>query len=114
MTDRLAEIEARVKALDAAVADLRAAPTKEAWDAVAPSVDRARSNLQHQASGDVPYLLAEVERLREALGECITDLNIAANNADHAAKTDPRWEGVGAVLRSRATSARTALEAKHD
>jgi len=97
MTDRLAEIEARVNSHEVVLYARQFGKTQFGT-----------------ACADRAYLLAEVKRLREALGECITDLNIAANNADHAAKTDPRWEGVGAVLRSRATSARTALEAKHD
>lgn len=51
---------------------------------------------------------AEIERLRTlntdlvwALLEARTDLMIAANNADDAAKTDPRWEGVSSRLRER-------------
>lgn len=52
--------------------------------------------------------IAEIERIRGlnaemvwALLEARTDLMIAANNADEAAKTDPRWEGVSSRLRER-------------
>lgn len=50
-----------------------------------------------------------VKRLVEELRECRTDLMIAAGNADDAAKTNPRWEGYGAVLRARVAKADAAL-----
>ena len=53
-------------------------------------------------TGLTPRQLAErFKNLLSALKEARTDLMIAANNADHAARTDNRWEGVGNVLRSR-------------
>lgn len=50
-----------------------------------------------------------VKRLVEEMRQCRTDLMIAAGNADNAAKHDPRWEGVGAILRARVVMADAAL-----
>jgi len=47
--------------------------------------------------------------LEAALRECRTDLMIAAGNADDAARTDPRWDGVGEKLRVRVREADAAL-----
>ena len=49
--------------------------------------------------------------LRAALAECRADLMIHAGNADNAAKSDPRWEGVGEKLRMRIRQADAALSA---
>jgi hypothetical protein len=47
--------------------------------------------------------------LEAALRECRTDLMIAAGNADDAARTEPRWDGVGEKLRVRVREADAAL-----
>jgi hypothetical protein len=54
-------------------------------------------------------LIAAAPELLEALKECRTDLMIAAGNADYAAKTDTKWEGVGDKLRDRASKADAAI-----
>jgi hypothetical protein len=47
--------------------------------------------------------------LEAALRECRIDLMIAAGNADEAARTDSRWDGVGEKLRVRVREAYAAL-----
>ncbi|WP_453968143.1 hypothetical protein [Amorphus sp. MBR-141] len=56
-------------------------------------------------------LIAAAPDLARELQECRTDLMIAASNADHAAKTDSRWEGVGDKLRIRVKAADALLSA---
>ena len=46
-------------------------------------------------------LIAAAPDLLDAAKEGRTDLMIAADNARDAAKTDPRWEGVGEKLMAR-------------
>ena len=46
-------------------------------------------------------LIAAASDLLDAAKEGRTDLMIAADNARDAAKTDPRWEGVGEKLMAR-------------
>lgn len=81
-----------------------------------PGPDEPPGGYIPQLHDDLDALTAERDRLRtllaevrEALAECRTDLMIAADNAIDAAKTDPRWEGVGAKLRTRVRQADAAL-----
>jgi hypothetical protein len=77
----------------------------------------AEAYMEKTVYGSVPVeqaeanarLIAAAPDLLDALRECRTDLIIGANNADHAAKTDPRWEGVGDRLRYRASKADAAI-----
>lgn len=58
---------------------------------------------------EIDHLRYERATMLEALEECATDLSIAADNAAHAARTDPRWKGVDAKLRARANDARAII-----
>ena len=57
-------------------------------------------------SGERRVLAMEAALL--AAEELATDLSICADNAAHAAKTDPRWEGVAEKLRARLAAYREA------
>ncbi len=58
---------------------------------------------------DDAHLIAAAPDLYAALKEARTDLMLAAGNMDTAAKTDPRWEGCGDILRKRIKECDAAL-----
>lgn len=51
----------------------------------------------------------EIEQLRDALDQLLTDMVIAQGNMRDAAKHDTRWEGCAEAIQPRVDAARAAL-----
>jgi hypothetical protein len=128
MTDRIAEIEVRVKAATEGPWEYGKRPDGSVWlstgnpergqhyqgdwegfDADAAFIAHART--------DVPYLLAEVKRLREALAfyEREWTHDSCSDHRARATPADTLWsEPTEALLNDAGKTARTALETNNE
>lgn len=74
-----------------------------------PQGDEIRKDGKIADLSDVERILNSHDVLVDALNEAIKDLVASRNNAQSAAKTDDRWEGVASILDERIDACREAI-----